>query len=135
MGDPIIGVYKITNTLCPKGKYYIGYSCNIRRRWNKHKRDLKNEKHINIYLQNAYNKYGANCLKYEILHECKTKKEAQEYETSYLQDLTIRDNLYNLLYNSIGGILSHITLIENKLSKKLKINENYKLIIVKMLLL
>ena len=77
MGKPIIGVYKITNTLCPEGKYYIGYSCNIRRRWNNHKRDLKNGKHINIYLQNVYNKYGADCLQYEILHDCETKEEAQ----------------------------------------------------------
>ena len=103
MVKPIIGVYKITNTLCPEGKYYIGYSCNIRRRWNNHKHDLKNGKHINIYLQNVYNKYGADCLKYEILHDCETKEEAQDYETSYLHDLSIRDKLYNLLYDSIGG--------------------------------
>lgn len=103
MGKPIIGVYKISNTLCPEGKYYIGYSCNIRRRWNNHKRDLKNGKHINIYLQNVYNKYGADCLQYEILHDCETKEEAQDYETSYLHDLSIRDKLYNLLYDSIGG--------------------------------
>ena len=56
-----------------------------------------------MYLQRAYNKYGAECFTYEILHECVTKEEAQEYETSYLQDLTIRDKLYNLLYDSIGG--------------------------------
>lgn len=98
-----IGVYKISNNLCPEGKYYIGYSCHIRRRWNNHKRLLKNEKHVNMYLQRAYNKYGAECFTYEILHECETKEEAQEYETSYLQDLTIRDKLYNLLYDSIGG--------------------------------
>lgn len=99
----IIGVYKISNNLCPEGKYYIGYSSHIRSRWNNHKWDLKNGKHINMYLQRAYNKYGAECFTYEILHECETKEEAQEYETSYLQDLTIRDKLYNLLYDSIGG--------------------------------
>ena len=99
----IIGVYKISNNLCPEGKYYIGYSSHIRSRWNNHKRHLKNEIHINMYLQRAYNKYGAECFTYEILHECETKEEAQEYETSYLQDLTIRDKLYNLLYDSIGG--------------------------------
>lgn len=99
----IIGVYKISNNLCPEGKYYIGYSSHIRSRWNNHKRHLKNGIHINMYLQRAYNKYGAECFTYEILHECETKEEAQEYETSYLQDLTIRDKLYNLLYDSIGG--------------------------------
>ena len=130
MGKPIIGVYKISNTLCPEGKYYIGYSCNIRRRWNNHKRDLKNGKHINIYLQNVYNKYGADCLKYEILHDCETKEEAQEYETSYLQDLTIRDKLYNLLYDSIGGdtITHHPNReqIIEKLKAKRKLQTNYR---------
>ena len=99
----IIGVYKISNNLCPEGKYYIGYSCHIRRRWNNHKRELKNGKHINMYLQRAYIKYGAECFTYEILHECETKEEGQEYETSYLQDLTIRDKLYNTVYKSVGG--------------------------------
>ena len=130
MGKPIIGVYKITNTLCPEGKYYIGYSCNIRRRWNNHKRDLKNGKHINIYLQNVYNKYGADCLKYEILHDCETKEEAQEYETSYLQDLTIRDKLYNLLYDSIGGdTMTHHPNREQiieKIKVKRKLQTNYR---------
>jgi group I intron endonuclease len=130
MGKPIIGVYKISNTLCPEGKYYIGYSCNIRRRWNNHKRDLKNGKHTNIYLQNVYNKYGADCLKYEILHDCETKEEAQEYETSYLQDLTIRDKLYNLLYDSIGGdTMTHHPNREQiieKIKAKRKLQTNYR---------
>jgi len=130
MGKPIIGVYKISNTLCPEGKYYIGYSCNIRRRWNNHKRDLKNGKHINIYLQNVYNKYGADCLQYEILHDCETKEEAQDYETSYLQDLTIRDKLYNLLYDSIGGdtITHHPNReqIIEKIKAKRKLQTNYR---------
>ena len=97
MGKPIIGVYKITNTLCPEGKYYIGYSCNVKQRWQKHKSTLRGGKHRNMYLQRAYNKYGAECFTYEILHDCETKEEAQEYETSYLQDLSIRDKIYNLL--------------------------------------
>ena len=126
----IIGVYKISNNLCPEGKYYIGYSCNIRSRWDNHKWDLKNEKHINMYLQRAYNKYGAECFTYEILHECETKEEAQEYETSYLQDLTIRDKLYNLLYDSIGGdtITHHPNREEiiEKIKAKRKLQTSYR---------
>ena len=39
----IIGVYKISNTLCPEGKYYIGYSCNIHKRWGNTSINTKNK--------------------------------------------------------------------------------------------
>ena len=103
MGKPIIGVYKITNTLCPEGKYYIGYSCNINRRWGIHKSTLRGGYHCNIRMQRAYEKYGSDCFDYEILQECETEEEAKNVELSYLEDLTIRDKLYNLHYNSSGG--------------------------------
>ena len=103
MGKPIIGVYKITNTLCPEGKYYIGYSCNIKQRLQKHKSTLRGGKHCNIRMQRAYEKYGSECFDYEILQECENEEEAKNIELSYLEDLTIRDKLYNLHYNSSGG--------------------------------
>ena len=101
----IIGVYKISNNLCPEGKYYIGYSSHIRRRWCIHRSTLKTNKHCNILMQRAYNKYGAECFTYDILQECETEEEAKNVELSYLEDLTIRDKLYNLHYNSSGGDL------------------------------
>lgn len=103
MGKPIIGVYKITNTLCPEGKYYIGYSCNINRRWVIHKSTLRGGYHCNIRMQRAYEKYGSECFDYEILQECENEEEAKNIELSYLEDLSIRDKLYNLHYNSSGG--------------------------------
>ena len=98
-----IGVYKISNNLCPEGKYYIGYSCHIHKRWGKHQSTLKTNKHCNIRMQRAYDKYGSDCFDYEILQECETEEEAKKVELSYLEDLTIRDKLYNLHYNSSGG--------------------------------
>lgn len=101
----IIGVYKISNTLCPEGKYYIGYSCNIGKRWGIHKSTLRGGKHCNIRMQRAYEKYGSECFDYEILQECENEEEAKNVELSYLEDLAIRDKLYNLHYNSSGGDL------------------------------
>ena len=89
--------------MCPEGKYYIGYSCDIHKRWGTHQSTLKTNKHCNILMQRAYNKYGAKCFDYEILQECETEEEAKNVELSYLEDLTIRDKLYNLHYNSSGG--------------------------------
>ena len=105
MRKPIIGVYKITNTLCPEGKYYIGYSCNVKQRWQTHKSTLRGGYHCNIRMQRAYEKYGSECFDYEILQECENEEEAKNIELSYLEDLTIRDKLYNLHYNSSGGYL------------------------------
>lgn len=105
MVKPIIGVYKISNNLCPEGKYYIGYSCNVKQRLQKHKSTLRGGKHCNIRMQRAYDKYGADCFDYEILQECETEEEAKNVELSYLEDLSIRDKLYNLHYNSSGGDL------------------------------
>lgn len=101
----IIGVYKISNTSCPQRKYYIGYSSDIKHRWCIHRSSLKTNKHCNILMQRAYNKYGPKCFTYEILHECETEEEAKRIELSYLEDLSIRDKLYNLHYNSSGGDL------------------------------
>ena len=62
------GVYTITNTIT--GKIYVGSSNNIRRRWNVHRYDLRNNKHSNLYLQRTYNKYGVDSLSFEVLVNC-----------------------------------------------------------------
>jgi predicted GIY-YIG superfamily endonuclease len=54
--QPTIGVYKISNSL--SGRYYIGYSTNIERRFTSHRRKLKQNCHDNIFLQRAYNLDG-----------------------------------------------------------------------------
>ena len=116
----IIGVYKISNNLCPEGKYYIGYSCDINHRWCIHRSTLKTNRHCNILMQRAYNKYGSECFDYEILQECETEEEAKNVELSYLEDLTIRDKLYNLHYNSSGGDLMTYHPNKEKIIEKIK---------------
>jgi group I intron endonuclease len=65
MSNKSIGIYKITNIVT--NKLYVGSSIDIKRRKYEHIRLLKNNKHNNIHLQNAYNKYGILNLKWEIL--------------------------------------------------------------------
>ena len=99
----IIGVYKISNTL--SGRYYIGYSTNINRRFTVHRSKLKQKCHDNIFLQRAYNLDGEDKFIYEIIHICDTEEEAKEIELQYLTDLTIRNIIYNLNFNNSGGDL------------------------------
>lgn len=48
-------------------KYYIGSTKNIKSRWKCHKNNLKNNKHVNVYLQNAWNKYGEHSFRFSIV--------------------------------------------------------------------
>lgn len=61
----MIGIYKITNVI--NDKCYIGYSKQIDERKSQHFRQLKNNKHENIKLQRAFNKYGLDNFKVEYL--------------------------------------------------------------------
>ena len=103
---PTIGVYKISNIL--SGRYYIGYSTNIERRFCVHRSKLRKNCHDNIFLQRAYNLDGEDNYRYDIIHICDTEEEAKEIELKYLTDLSIREKLYNLNYNNSGGdLISH----------------------------
>jgi group I intron endonuclease len=99
----IIGVYKISNIV--SGRYYIGYSTNINKRFTVHRSKLKKNCHDNIFLQRAYNLDGEDKFNYEIIHICNSEEEAKTIELQYLNNLSIRDKIYNLNYNNSGGDL------------------------------
>lgn len=65
------GIYCITIN----SKQYIGSSINIKKRLIQHKSDLKNNKHCNPYLQNAFNKYNEFIVEYlELLDSVSIEK-------------------------------------------------------------
>lgn len=59
------GVYEIVNK--KSGNKYIGSSVDIKRRWEQHKRGLRGGYHYNIYLQNAWNKYGKGAFEFRVI--------------------------------------------------------------------
>jgi len=61
-------IYTITNKY--NNKIYVGSTKDIKARWNKHKNELKLNRHRNPHMQYSYNKYGKDCFVYEILEEC-----------------------------------------------------------------
>ncbi len=61
-------IYSITNSI--NGNKYIGSTININKRWYVHKYNLNKNQHINNHLQNAWNKYGKNNFKFEVVEEC-----------------------------------------------------------------
>lgn len=83
---------------------YIGQTYeNFYKRWTFHKWNLKNNHHSNIYLQNAWNKYGAdNFIFYPIesfeisQKEIVTKTNLNELERKYIEQFNTFKNGFNL---------------------------------------
>ena len=94
----ICGIYYIKNLI--NCKVYIGCAFDIKRRWWEHKTKLRRNKHYNIYLQRAWNKYGEINFEFNILEEC-NKENLDKKEIEFIQKLNSKaPNGYNL---TLGG--------------------------------
>jgi group I intron endonuclease len=76
------GIYLIKNTI--NNKLYVGSAVNIDKRWKEHKRYLNRGKHHSILLQRAWDKYGEQTFKFEILEEVSNPEHLLAYEQVYL---------------------------------------------------
>lgn len=116
------GIYAIKNKI--NNKVYIGQTSeNFQRRYWHHCWKLKQNKHDNCYLQNAFNKYGDENFEFEII-ECVTdKSKLNNLEIKYIATYK-QDNLcYNMLLGGDGrrGFkMSEST--KKKIAEKNKIN-------------
>lgn len=94
----ICGIYCIENLL--NHKKYVGQAISIYDRWSKHKSSLKNNKHENGHLQNAWNKYGEENFNFYVLEECSAEL-LDEREIFYINSLNLLDDSYG--YNDKEG--------------------------------
>lgn len=95
MANKICGVYKITNT--SNGKFYVGSSNNVEKRWQQHISELTDGVHKNQHLQNAWNLYGKDSFIFETVEECLPDVQF-EREQYYLDTLNPFDNRgYNIV--------------------------------------
>lgn len=96
------GIYIIQNLINNKG--YIGKSVNIENRFIRHLSELRHNRHCNPYLQKAFNKYGENNFKLNILEECNEKAldNKEKYWIKYYKDKKICE-LYNITDGGTGG--------------------------------
>ena len=78
------GVYQISNT--ETGERYIGSSINVAARWSKHKCDLRKGRHTNPNMQQAWDRFGEDCFRVEILLEVDTPMKLITEEQRFLDD-------------------------------------------------
>jgi len=123
--NKIVCVYKITNT--ENGNQYVGSTLNgFDWRKRKHLRELKNGKHHNRHLLNAFNKYGEQCFLFEILEVVEFPNLLVELEQKWINQL---NPIYNVMK---ADIKSHIGVkrsietrkrISNALTGKIMLDE------------
>ena len=111
----MIGIYKIVNILNKKS--YYGSSVEIEKRWIRHKKDLKRNKHHNIHLQRAWNKYGEENFIFEIVILCEVDN-LLIIEQSYLN----KNPKYNIGKGASGGDNISNNPNKNKIAKKISLS-------------
>jgi len=104
------GIYVIVNT--KNGKVYVGKGADIHARWSKHKRLLKANKHYNIHLQRAWNKYGAKVFRFQTLEHCAIEQ-LDEREKHHIAIYKARGLAYNLTDGG-DGMLGNIPTAETR---------------------
>ena len=91
------GVYEIVNTI--NSKRYVGSSVNLKKRWGEHKSALRMNKHFNIHLQRAYNKYRKGAFEFRVLVITEPK------EALRLENLLIPCADYNIAKDAVASRL------------------------------
>lgn len=91
-------IYKIT---CEKDRrFYIGASTSPHNRRLEHFNHLRKNKHHNIFLQRAFNKYGEESFTYEVMESFKDEELMWRREEELIEALS---NTYNMMPGGIRG--------------------------------
>lgn len=108
----ISGIYCIENKI--NHKVYIGSSKNLYQRLLKHFALLRHNKHENVHLQNAWNKYGEDSFEWTIIEFC--DKSILTEREQYCIDLFNAE--YNITKKVIKNILSKESRIKQGETRK-----------------
>jgi group I intron endonuclease len=109
------GIYRIF--LIGSDKTYIGLTKGFSGRKYQHIRILRLNNHFNFHLQRAFNKYGENNYRIELIEECDAN-ELSEKEKHYIKIYDAFENGYNL---TTGGEKCNISEeVKKRISEKNK---------------
>jgi len=100
------GIYQIRNLV--NAKAYVGKSCNIRRRFARHRSLLRRNLHSNDHLQAAWNMYGELNFAFEVIELCEETL-LNEREIYWIAFIKCR---YNHTAGGDGGALDEASLLK-----------------------
>lgn len=114
------GVYKIT---CTKtNRSYIGQSTMLKKRFSKHRLQLRKGIHVNSNLQEDYDKYGPDSMEYTVILEypCDTPSFVLEEQEKIEMLRHMRSD--KLLYNSMlptddGSVFEEVEIDDEEMKK------------------
>lgn len=108
------GIYKITNIV--NGKFYIGSSCDIERRWSEHRTRNNGGQCNNKLIQRAWIKYGEENFKFEILEVVENSKQLLTREQYWITQTKCwhRNIGYNIMLDPRGGSKGRIVSEETR---------------------
>lgn len=86
-------IYVIRNVV--NGKFYVGSTVDARVRFQAHKRRLKKGTHQSPHLQAAWNKYGEECFKFEVVASVEDRDELLAVEQVWLDEHAGKTHCYN----------------------------------------
>jgi len=110
-------IYKIENLV--NGKIYIGLTTsNPCLRKYHHFYNLKNRRHANFHLQNAFNKYGESNFKFIVLNYATDKKTLDELEVAYITYYDCLNHSKGYNFQSGGANGKHSPETKQKISLK-----------------
>lgn len=98
MEEKISCIYKIKNKI--NDCFYIGSTSDFKNRKRKHFNDLKNNKHSNRHLQNAYNLYGKDNFEIIIIEHIQDNSILIEREQYWIDKYDAINSGYNLAPNA-----------------------------------
>lgn len=93
-------IYGILNKL--NGKQYVGSAKNFYKRKTQHLKNLQLNKHPNLYLQNAWNKYGESMFEFIVLEKINDKGDLIEREQWWIDNSNSEYNICKIANSSLG---------------------------------
>lgn len=99
ISNKISGIYGILNT--QNGKWYVGQSVDVKKRWRSHRRELSLGIHPNAHLQSAFSFYGNGAFSFELLEEC-AESDLDDREIFWIDEKGSYLNGYNLTTGGNG---------------------------------
>lgn len=86
-------IYKIRNVV--NNKFYVGSTVDSRVRFQTHRRNLKSGKHKSPHMQAAWNKYGEDCFKFEVVEHVANPEDLLKAEQVWLDAHAGKSYCYN----------------------------------------